>query len=58
MIIDKPTLVIHKTSNLEYKLTPKGNDSYYLTPNDGMVPSGQMIYRTPEELDEMFIVKS
>lgn len=58
MIIDKPTVVIHKRSKLEYKLFPKGDDSYYLTANDGSrVSSGQMIYRTPEELDEMFILK-
>lgn len=60
MIINKRTLVINKKSGLTYLLIPKPDvcaDAYYLTANDGMVPSGQMIYRTPDELDELFIIK-
>ena len=56
MKITTSTIVKHKTSGLEYRLIPKGNDSYYLTTNDGMVPSGQMIYRTEQELDDLFEV--
>jgi len=54
MNIQTSTKVRHKVSKLIYRLIPKGNDSYYLTANDGIVPSGQMIYRTPEELDQLF----
>ena len=54
MKITTTTIVRHKKSGLEYRLLPKGNDSYYLTPNDGKVPSGQMIYRNESELDELF----
>lgn len=43
-----------KLNGLEYRLYAKEKDAYYLTCNDGLVPSGQMIYRTEQELDEMF----
>ena len=56
MIIEKPTLVVNRKSGLKYLLIPKGDDSYYMSCNDGIVPSGQMIYRTPEELDELFVL--
>lgn len=52
------TKVKHKKSGLFYRLFPRTDISkhaYYLSSNDGMVPSGQMIYRTDEELDEMFV---
>jgi hypothetical protein len=51
------TKVKNKKSGLFYRLFPRPDvdkDAYYLTANDGLVPSGQMIYRTEDELDEMF----
>ena len=49
--------VKHKKSGLIYRLVPKpdiDSDAYYLTCNDGTVPSGQIIFRTQDELDEIF----
>jgi len=61
MKIQSPSTVVkHKKSGLSYRLTPKPNinkDAYYLSANDGMVPSGQMIFRTEQELDELFKVE-
>jgi hypothetical protein len=56
--ISKPTKVRCRKTGLTYKLIPKPEinvHAYYLTANDGFVPSGQMIYRTADELDEMFL---
>lgn len=61
MVINKTTVVMHKKSGLTYLLVPKPNicaDAFYLTANDGRVTNGQMIYKTPNELDELFTVKS
>jgi len=61
MTITKPTVVIRKETGQEYVLTPKpmyeNGLAYYMATNDGRVSSGQMIYRTPEELDKTFILK-
>ena len=49
--------VKHKTSGLFYRLFPQfhlDKDAYYLACNDGRVPSGQLIIRNEQELDEMF----
>ena len=54
MKIAKSTKVRHKKSGLIYRLIPKHDITYYLTANDGIVPSGQMIYKTDDELDEIF----
>ena len=58
MRIQSPSMTVkHKKSGLNYRLIPKpkiDKDAYYLTANDGMVPSGQMIFRTEQELNEMF----
>jgi len=56
--IDKSTKVRRKGTDQIYLLTPKPDAyrmAYYLSSNDGIVPSGQMIYRTDEELDELFV---
>ena len=49
--------VLHRKTGLKYRLSSKPHihkDAYYLSCNDGMVPSGQMIYRTEKELDILF----
>lgn len=58
MKVNKPsTKVRHRKSGLFYRLFPRPDidkDAYYLSSNDGIVPSGQMIFRTEQELDELF----
>jgi hypothetical protein len=36
--------VRHTTTGLIYLLVPQGADAWWLTPNDGLVPSGQAVY--------------
>jgi len=55
MIITKPTIVYY--NGLEYKLFPKGINKYYLTPNDGLAPNGQIIHANSKDLDKMFTLK-
>ena len=48
--------VKHRLLGSVYRLVPQSDDPerYYLTANDGMVPSGQMIHLTDAEIDAMF----
>ena len=53
--IEGPTKLKNKKSGLIYLLIPKPKkEGYYLSANDGMVPSGQMIYWTEEEIWSVF----
>ena len=60
MKVKSPSMkVAHKKSGLDYRLFPRpeiDKDAYYLSANDGRVPSGQIIFRTEQELDVMFKV--
>ena len=53
-MINKNTKVKHKITGLKYIIIPKGKDSYYLAVNDGMVPSGQNIFWTEEQIWKIF----
>ena len=61
MKIESPsTKVYHKKSGLPYRLVPRqdiGADMFYLTSNDGMVPSGQMVCMNEQELDDLFVLE-
>jgi len=49
----KITKLRNKKSGLIYILIPK-QEGYYLACNDGMVPSGQMMYWDNETINEVF----
>lgn len=36
-------VVVHKTTGLDYRLTARADGSFYLSANDGVVPSGQVL---------------
>jgi len=41
---DEDVIIIHNISGLHYGLTRKDSDKWYLSANDGRVPSGQIIH--------------
>jgi len=51
--MSKSFKVKHRKSGLTYRLTPK-TQGYYLSANDGMVPSGQMIYWDDKQINRVF----